>query len=106
VGTGLSPITLEDSDAALLPQFVQAAHQNVRPILCSLRPYLTLPQNVEAVLAIGGWGGSIGFSAAVADDANRTAFAQSVMSLVQQYELDGIDFEYVHPNLFYPLLDL
>jgi chitinase len=45
------------------------------------------------MLAIGGWGGSIYFSSAVATQENRTAFAQAIMRTVSQYHLEGIDFE-------------
>ncbi|KAH8997040.1 chitinase [Lactarius hatsudake] len=71
-----------DSDKALLPQFVQTAHAN----------------NVHALLSIGGWTGSQYFSSAVATDANRTAFAQAVMGLVSTYNLDGIEFDWEYPN--------
>ncbi|KAH9168902.1 chitinase [Lactarius sanguifluus] len=71
-----------DSDKALLPQFVQTAHAN----------------NVHALLSIGGWTGSRYFSSAVATDANRTAFAQAVMELVSTYNLDGIEFDWEYPN--------
>ncbi|KAH9057749.1 chitinase [Lactarius vividus] len=75
-------ISLEDSDKALLPQFVKTAHAN----------------NVHALLSIGGWTGSRYFSSSVATDANRTAFAQAVMKLVSTYDLDGIDFDWEYPN--------
>ncbi|KAH9027953.1 chitinase [Lactarius pseudohatsudake] len=75
-------IGLEDSDKALLPQFVQTAHAN----------------NVHALLSIGGWTGSRYFSSAVATGANRTAFAQAVMKLVSTYNLDGIEFDWEYPN--------
>jgi len=52
-------------------------------------------QNVQAILSIGGWTGSMYYSSAVATPGNRTAFARAVMGVVQQYDLDGIEFEYV-----------
>ena len=58
-------------------------------------PSLTKVQNVSAMISIGGWDGSQYFSSAMATDANRTAFAQTVMNLVSTYNLDGIEFEYV-----------
>lgn len=51
-------------------------------------------QNVGAILSVGGWGGSRFFSTAVGDETNRTAFIQSLLSLVSEYGLDGLDFEY------------
>ena len=56
-------------------------------------PCLTISQGVYALLSVGGWGGSRFFSSAVATDANRTAFAQAIMNVVTQYNLDGIEIE-------------
>lgn len=72
---------------------MQIAHQNVcrRPFLAL--PLLTGHQRIQAILSIGGWTGSQYFSTAVATDANRTSFAQAVMALVSQYNLDGVEFE-------------
>ncbi|EIW77029.1 glycoside hydrolase family 18 protein [Coniophora puteana RWD-64-598 SS2] len=75
-------ITLSSDDQTLLPQFVQQAHQN----------------NVKAVLTIGGYSGSQFFSQDCATDAGRTQFAQSIMALVKQYSLDGIDFDWEFPG--------
>ena len=52
------------------------------------------------MMSIGGWDGSQYFSSAMATDANRTAFAQTVMNLVSTYKLDGVEFEYVSPHQF------
>ncbi|KAI0031321.1 glycoside hydrolase family 18 protein [Vararia minispora EC-137] len=78
----VNTISLAASDQQLLPQFVQTAHQN----------------NVNAILSIGGWTGSMYFSPAVATAANRTAFAQAVMNLVKQYDLDGVEFDWEYPG--------
>ncbi|KAJ3989509.1 glycoside hydrolase family 18 protein [Lentinula detonsa] len=75
-------LSLDDSDAALLPQFVQSAHQN----------------NMTASLSIGGWGGSQYFSTNVGSAANRTAFVQTVTELATKYDLDGLDFDWEYPN--------
>ncbi|KAL5476829.1 hypothetical protein ACEPAI_3015 [Sanghuangporus weigelae] len=77
-----SHVTLESSDAQNIPTFVSLAHQN----------------NVKAILSVGGWGGSRFFSTAVGDETNRTAFIQSLLSLVSQYSLDGLDFDWEYPN--------
>ncbi|KAH9974733.1 glycoside hydrolase [Lactifluus volemus] len=78
----VNTIGLQQSDQDLLPKFVQTAKSyNVRPIL-----------------AIGGWGGSIYFSSAVATQENRTAFAQAIMRTVSQYRLEGIDFDWEYPG--------
>jgi chitinase len=63
------------------------------PTLIPPPPSLTTFQNVSAMVTIGGWTGSRYFSSAVATDANRTAFAQTVMNLVSTYKLDGIEIE-------------
>jgi len=78
----VTQLSLAASDEELLPQFVQYAHQN----------------NVKAMLTVGGWSGSQYFSTAVATDTNRTQFAQTVLSLVSQYNLDGIDFDWEYPG--------
>ena len=51
-----------------------------------------LTQNVKAILSYGGWGGSQFFSWAMSP-ANRTATVNSILKLVAEYKLDGIDFE-------------
>ena len=48
-----------------------------------------------ALLSIGGWTGSMYFSPSVATAENRTAFANAVMKVIDQYNLDGVEFEYV-----------
>ena len=50
---------------------------------------------MKALLTIGGWTGSQYFSSAVATEVNRTAFVKTVLNLVDKYDLDGLDFEYV-----------
>jgi chitinase len=44
-------------------------------------------------LSIGGWGGSQYFSSAVATAEHRTAFARTVLKVLSQYNLDGVEFE-------------
>ena len=55
------------------------------------------------MVSVGGWTGSLYYSTAVGSPANRTAFVKTVTSLATQYNLDGIDFEYVSP-IFLPNL--
>lgn len=57
--------------------------------------YSSTAQNVAALLTVGGWTGSRYFSTAVASAESRTAFANAVLQLVDEYKLDGVDFEYV-----------
>lgn len=58
-------------------------------------PFLTqgVFQSVIPMLSVGGWTGSRFFSSAVATDANRTAFANAIVDVVKQYQLDGIEIE-------------
>lgn len=75
--SNVSALSLDDADELLLPQFVATAHQN----------------GVKASLSIGGWGGSLFYSSNVGSAENRTAFVNTVTSLVSKYNLDGLDFE-------------
>ncbi|KIY71383.1 glycoside hydrolase family 18 protein [Cylindrobasidium torrendii FP15055 ss-10] len=72
---------IELSNNTKLTEFVQVAHEN----------------NVTALISLGGWSGSRYFSSAVATPENRTLFAQTVMDLVTEYELDGVDFDWEYP---------
>ncbi|KAG1739806.1 glycoside hydrolase family 18 protein [Suillus occidentalis] len=78
----VNSISLEGSDGSMLPAFVSAAHAH----------------GVKAHIAIGGWGGSIYFSSNVATAENRTAFVNTVVDFVEQYDLDGINFDWEYPN--------
>ncbi|OAX39729.1 glycoside hydrolase family 18 protein [Rhizopogon vinicolor AM-OR11-026] len=78
----VSSLYLDASDASLLPQFVSDAHAN----------------GVEAHIAIGGWGGGIYFSSSVATAENRTMFAKTIIDFVNQYDLDGVNFDWEYPN--------
>ena len=63
-----------------------------------LTQLVTKAQNssVKAMLSIGGWTGARSFSTNVGSSENRTAFVQTVVDLATKYNLDGVDFEYVH----------
>lgn len=52
-------------------------------------------QGVKASVSIGGWTGSLFYSANVGSEQNRTAFIKAIEGLVNKYDLDAIDFEYV-----------
>lgn len=56
-------------------------------------------QNVKALVSIGGWTGSRYFSTSLGSAANRTVFVKTCMDLINQYQLDGLDFEYGPPAL-------
>ncbi|KAJ7636957.1 glycoside hydrolase family 18 protein [Roridomyces roridus] len=78
----VSMVALDSVSAAALPEFVSAAKSN----------------GVTALLSIGGWTGSIYYSNAMATADNRTAFVTTVLNLVSQYNLDGIDFDWEYPG--------
>lgn len=75
-------IGLDVSDELRLPDFVSMAHEH----------------NVKAILSVGGWTGSRFFSPAVGSARNRTAFVRTLSRLVEQYNLDGIDFDWEYPG--------
>ncbi|KAI0071537.1 glycoside hydrolase [Panus rudis PR-1116 ss-1] len=78
----VNTVSLADSDEELLPQFVQQAQQN----------------GVKALVTVGGWTGSQYFSTAVGSEENRTAFVKTMVNLVNQYNLDGLDFDWEYPG--------
>ncbi|KAI0829744.1 chitinase [Trametes gibbosa] len=78
----VNELSLDASNAQLLPQFVRTAHKN----------------NVKALVSIGGWTGSRWYSSNVATKANRTAFVKSITKLATKYNLDGIDFDWEYPG--------
>jgi chitinase len=55
--------------------------------------------HLKVALAFGGWGGCKPCSGLFAVAANRTAFAQSVLAILQQYRLDGIDIDWEYPSI-------
>jgi chitinase len=56
--------------------------------------------NVKVSLAIGGWndGNDSAFEALAANSGSRTTFVNSVLSVVSQYNLDGIDMDWEYPD--------
>ncbi|KAK8061925.1 hypothetical protein PG994_008291 [Apiospora phragmitis] len=50
-------------------------------------------KGVKAMISIGGWTGSRYFSSMFGSAENRTAFVKTCLDLVNQYKLDGLDFE-------------
>ncbi|KAG8759170.1 hypothetical protein FRC12_009832, partial [Ceratobasidium sp. 428] len=55
--------------------------------------------NCSAAISVGGWDGSLYFSTAVATAENRTAFVKTLTNLVQDNNLDGLDFDWESPGL-------
>ena len=55
---------------------------------------------LKVMLMIGGWGGHAdGFSEMAKSDAKRTAFCQSVKSLLDKHKLDGVDIDWEYPTV-------
>ncbi|HEX6428168.1 MAG TPA: glycosyl hydrolase family 18 protein [Niastella sp.] len=75
---------------------VSAAAGSILKKLVSLKK--KNPQ-LKVALAFGGWGGCRTCSNIFAIPANRTAFAQSVLAILQQYHLDGIDIDWEYPAI-------
>ncbi|KAF9232670.1 glycoside hydrolase superfamily [Melanogaster broomeanus] len=75
-------LTLDGSEPSVFPQFVSEAHDH----------------GVAAHISIGGWTGSRWFSSNVATAANRTAFVKTVIDFAEQYNVDGINFDWETPN--------
>jgi chitinase len=71
-----SVISVDPSDAATLPGFVEKAKEH----------------GTVASISIGGWTGSGYFSSAVTPE-NRSTFVNAVLGLVARFNLDGVDFE-------------
>lgn len=69
-------------DTSLLKRFVTAAHKG----------------NSKAVLSLGGWGQSKGFSKSVTDDSARSNFIKNVLDVISKYNLDGVDFDWEYPG--------
>ncbi|KUL28783.1 glycosyl hydrolase family 18 protein [Actinoplanes awajinensis] len=77
--------TLQAIDnTAKLQQLVTLGHQN----------------NTKVGLAVGGWndGNDSAFESLAANAGTRTTFVTSVMNVVRQYNLDGIDIDWEYPD--------
>ncbi|CAA7260882.1 unnamed protein product [Cyclocybe aegerita] len=74
-------LDLSGSNPSVLPQFVKQARSN----------------GVKALVSIGGWTGSRGFSVNVGSAQNRTAFVKTVTDFATKYGLDGLDFDWEYP---------
>ncbi|KAJ7814345.1 glycoside hydrolase family 18 protein [Mycena olivaceomarginata] len=75
-------VSLNGSSPEVLPQFVSIAHAN----------------GVKAKVSVGGWTGSRFWSSNVATPQNRTLFVKTLVDLVAQYGLDGLDFDWEYPG--------
>ncbi|KPM38725.1 hypothetical protein AK830_g7840 [Neonectria ditissima] len=75
-------LDLSLSEPDQIPLFVSAAKKN----------------GVKALISIGGWTGSRWFSTSFGSAENRTAFVKTCLDLVEEYTLDGLDFDWEYPN--------
>ena len=57
---------------------------------------------VAVILSVGGWTLSYRFSTALSDAAHRTAFIDSCITLMNQYGLDGLDFDWEYQGALGP----
>lgn len=80
VPTSSGSITIDD--ASMLKRFVKAAHAG----------------NTKAILSLGGWGQSNGFSNSVSSDSARSKFITNVLKVISTYNLDGVDFDWEYPG--------
>ncbi|MHA4806524.1 glycosyl hydrolase family 18 protein [Flavitalea flava] len=55
--------------------------------------------SLKILISIGGWKWSKNFSDAVLTDASRKLFAETAVSLVSRFRLDGIDIDWEYPDL-------
>ncbi|KAF2003995.1 carbohydrate-binding module family 18 protein [Amniculicola lignicola CBS 123094] len=54
--------------------------------------------NAKVMVAIGGWGDTVGFSEAVKTPAGIEKFAADVQTLIQVHGLDGVDIDWEYPG--------
>ena len=81
---GTGGIVITESKKATIAQVVSLKSQNPKLKVC---------------LMIGGWGGHAdGFSMMARDPAKRTEFCQSVKSLLDQNQMDGVDIDWEYPT--------
>lgn len=76
-------LSLNGSDGSVLPEFVKQAHAH----------------GVSAHISVGGWSGSKYFSSHFQSAENRTAFANTVLNFLNEYNLDGVDFDWEYPGV-------
>lgn len=55
-------------------------------------------KDTKVMVAIGGWGDTIGFSVAALNDETRKMFAENVASMVAATGADGIDVDWEYPG--------
>ncbi|KAK4136262.1 glycoside hydrolase family 18 protein [Trichocladium antarcticum] len=56
------------------------------------------PKDTKVMIAIGGWGDTIGFSVAALNDETRQTFAENVARMVTATGADGVDVDWEYPG--------
>jgi GH18 family chitinase len=56
------------------------------------------PKEAKILVAIGGWGDTIGFSVAALNDETRKTFAENVANMVAATGADGVDVDWEYPG--------
>jgi GH18 family chitinase len=54
--------------------------------------------NVQVSISVGGWGWDAQFEEMAARAESRSAFVQNLKSLVDEYQLDGVDMDWEYPD--------
>ncbi|KAF9076770.1 glycoside hydrolase family 18 protein [Rhodocollybia butyracea] len=79
-----SQLTFEDNSSSdILRRLVKSAHTSGK----------------YAKVSIGGWDGSQYFSSAVATPASRQTCVEEIVNMVNEFDLDGVDFDWEYPGL-------
>ena len=68
----------------------------------ALRSLVALKQqypHLKVMLSLGGWGGCETCSDVFNSADNRTAFAQSTLAIIEEYQADGIDLDWEYPTI-------
>ncbi|KXX74281.1 Endochitinase 1 [Madurella mycetomatis] len=56
------------------------------------------PKGAKVMVAIGGWGDTLGFSVAALTDETRKLFAENVANMVRDTGADGVDVDWEYPG--------
>lgn len=76
-------------------QFYLLNIDNIKETLFNIRKQIP---NLKIVLSIGCWGCD-GFSESVEDDLIRKAFITSIINIVKEYNLSGVDIDWEYPTV-------
>jgi chitinase len=72
-------------------------HAGVPHHLAHLRSLKAKNPRLKVLLSVGGWEAE-GFSDAALTAASRTAFAESIVALLREHSLDGVDLDWEYPG--------